>query len=108
MKKTILSTLALTAVLIVSSCGNSEKNTTTGNRPVIQVTAKVPAASSGNNLTVSGEVVAVNNATLSTRMMGHVNKIHVNVGDKVNQGQLWVSINNRSEERRVGKECRCR
>lgn len=94
MKTPILSTLALTTALFLSSCGNSEKDTTTDSRPVIQVTAKAPAASSGNNLTVSGEVVAVNNATLSTRMMGHVNKVHVNVGDKVNQGQLLISINN--------------
>lgn len=94
MKTTILSTLALTTALIVSSCGNSEKNTTTDNRPVIQVATKAPASSSGSHLTVSGEVVAVNNATLSTRMMGYVNRIHVNIGDKVNQGQLLISINN--------------
>jgi len=93
MKTPILSTLALTTALLLSSCGNSEKNTTTDNRPVIQVTAKAPAASSGSNLTVSGEVEAVNNATLSTRMMGYVTKVHVNTGDKVNQGQLMVSVN---------------
>ncbi|MEX0996939.1 MAG: efflux RND transporter periplasmic adaptor subunit [Flavobacteriaceae bacterium] len=93
MKTPILSILALTALLL-SSCGNSEKDTATDNRPVIQVTVKAPAASSGSNLTVSGEVVAVNNATLSTRMMGYVNKVHVNIGDNVSQGQLLVSINN--------------
>lgn len=93
MKTTILSTLAI-ITLLFSSCGNSEKNTTTDNRPVIQVTAKAPASGSGNNLTVSGMVEAVYNATLSTRMMGHVNRIHVNIGDKVSQGQLLISINN--------------
>tara|TARA_R110000850_G_scaffold277058_1_gene421809 strand:- start:26123 stop:27199 length:1077 start_codon:yes stop_codon:yes gene_type:complete len=93
MKTTILSTLALT-VLLLSSCGNSEKETATDSRTAIQVTTKAPAAGSGNNLTVSGEVVAVNNATLSTRMMGYVNRVHVKIGDKVNQGQLLISINN--------------
>lgn len=93
MKTTILSTLALTALLL-SSCGNSEKDTATNSQTTIQVTTKAPATSSGNNLTVSGEIVAVNNATLSTRMMGHVNRVHVNIGDKVTQGQLLVSINN--------------
>jgi len=93
MKTTILSTLALTALLL-SSCGNSEKESATDSRTAIQVTTKAPATSSGSNLTVSGEVVAVNNATLSTRMMGHVNRVHVNIGDKVTQGQLLISINN--------------
>jgi RND family efflux transporter MFP subunit len=93
MKIKILSIFAIT-VLLLSSCGNSEKETATDSRKAIQVTTKAPAASSGNNLTVSGEVVAVNNATLSTRMMGHVNRVHVNIGDKVTQGQLLISINN--------------
>lgn len=93
MKTTILSTLAITA-LILTSCSNSEKNKETDTRPVVQVTTQVPSANTGSNLTASGEVVAVNNATLSTRMMGHVNQVHVNIGEKVNQGQLLVSINN--------------
>ncbi|MCR9182714.1 MAG: efflux RND transporter periplasmic adaptor subunit [Flavobacteriaceae bacterium] len=93
MKTTILRTLAITALLL-SSCGNSEKDTVTDNRAALKVTTKAPAASSGSNLTVSGEVVAVNNATLSTRMMGHVNRVHVNIGDQVTQGQLLISINN--------------
>jgi RND family efflux transporter MFP subunit len=93
MKIKILSIFAITA-LVLSSCGNSEQETATDSRTAIQVTTKAPAASSGNNLSVSGEVVAVNNATLSTRMMGHVNRVHVNIGDKVTQGQLLISINN--------------
>lgn len=93
MKIKILSIIAITA-LVLSSCGNSEKETAKDSRTAIQVTTKAPAASSGNNLTVSGEVVAVNNATLSTRIMGHVNRVHVNIGDKVTQGQLLISINN--------------
>ncbi|MEA1787442.1 efflux RND transporter periplasmic adaptor subunit [Arenibacter sp. GZD96] len=93
MKTTILSTIVLTAALL-SSCGNSEKETATDSQTPIQVNTKAPAASSGNNLGVSGEVVAVNNATLSTRMMGFVNRVHVTIGDKVSQGQLLISINN--------------
>lgn len=93
MKIKILSIITL-STLLLGSCGNSEKDTATNSQTTIQVTTKAPAASSGNNLTVSGEIVAVNNATLSTRMMGYVNRVHVNIGDKVTQGQLLVSINN--------------
>ncbi len=46
------------------------------------------------SLSVSGKIQATNSADLSTRMMGYVNKVHVNVGDKVREGQLLVSINN--------------
>jgi RND family efflux transporter MFP subunit len=45
-------------------------------------------------LSVSGKIQASNSADLSTRMMGSINKVHVNVGDKVSKGQLLVSINN--------------
>ncbi len=65
------------------------------NAPAISVkTSQVEA--NGNNpfLSVSGKIQASNSADLSTRMMGYVNKIHVNVGDKVTKGQLLVSINN--------------
>lgn len=45
-------------------------------------------------LSVSGKIEAVQSANLSTRMMGHVRKIHANVGDQVKKGQLIISINN--------------
>ncbi|WP_339609329.1 efflux RND transporter periplasmic adaptor subunit [uncultured Planktosalinus sp.] len=93
MKIKILSIITL-STLLLGSCGNSETDTVSNSQKAIQVTTKAPATSSGSNLTVSGEIVAVNNATLSTRMMGHVNRVLVNIGDQVTQGQLLISINN--------------
>src|SRR2546422_11633005 len=41
------------------------------------------------------------------KIAGYVKKINVDVGDRVKEGQLLALIE-RSEERRVGKECRSR
>ncbi|WP_121338652.1 efflux RND transporter periplasmic adaptor subunit [Flavobacterium sp. 123] len=81
-------------VLLLSSC-NGEKKESLTKEPAIAV--KVSGASENNNgqfITASGKIEAENSANLSTRMMGYVTKIHVQVGQKVGAGQLLVSINN--------------
>ena len=95
MKKYIyLLTLTATA-FFVTSCGSEDKKTVEDNSPAIVVkTSQVEANSNSPFLAVSGKIQATNSADLSTRMMGYVNKVHVNVGDKVRKGQLLVSINN--------------
>lgn len=93
--KLLYTSLFLAIVLSISSCGNSSKEKNTDNSAAVAVT--VSSASVDNNtpfLTASGKIEAVNSATLSTRMMGFVNKVHVNVGQKVSKGQLLISINN--------------
>jgi len=95
MKKYTFLIALISASLFMTSCGGDKKNeqTDTG----IAIPVKVNAVSENNNspfLTASGTIEAVNNANLSTRMMGYVTKVHVKVGDKVSKGQLLVSINN--------------
>ena len=94
MKKTY-TILTLTIALLLTSCGRDEKKSVADNSSVISVKVSQVEAS-GNNpfLSVSGKIQAVNSADLSTRMMGYVDKVHVNIGDKVRKGQLLVSINN--------------
>jgi RND family efflux transporter MFP subunit len=81
-------------VLLLSSC-NGEKKESVAKEPAIAV--KVSSVSENNNgqfVTASGKIEAENSANLSTRMMGYVTKLHVQVGQKVGAGQLLVSINN--------------
>ena len=92
MKKTlaILSTVAV----LFSSCG-SDKKESIKKEPAISV--KVSGIASDTNspfVSASGKIEAENSANLSTRMMGYVTKIHVQVGQQVGVGQLLVSINN--------------
>jgi RND family efflux transporter MFP subunit len=96
MKKIILTSVLLTPlfVLLFSSC-NGEKKNTSAEEPAISV--KISGVSEDNKgqfITTSGKIEAENSANLSTRMMGYVTKVHVQVGQKVSAGQLLVSINN--------------
>jgi RND family efflux transporter MFP subunit len=88
--------LTLTAsTLFLTSCGGKDKKVEPDNSPAISVkVSQVEAHGNMPFLSVSGKIQAVNSADLSTRMMGYVTKVHVNVGDKVRKGQLLVSINN--------------
>jgi len=94
--KKYLYLLTLTAVSVfLTSCGSEDKKEVADNTPAIAVkTNQVEANSNSPFLSVSGKIQAANSAELSTRMMGYVNKVYVNVGDKVSKGQLLISINN--------------
>ena len=95
MKKKLYTIVAFTAALALASCGNKNKEVSTDNSPAIAVkVSQVVSNGTSPFLSVSGKIQATNSADLSTRMMGYVNKVHVNVGDKVSKGQLLVSINN--------------
>lgn len=95
MKKYIYLLSLTTAFLFMMSCGSKDKNPVVDNSPAITVTtSQVEANNNSPFLSVSGKLQASNSADLSTRMMGYVNKVHVNVGDQVKEGQLLVSINN--------------
>jgi len=84
--------LAIVTLIFVTSCGK-DKTKITDNREAVPVQVITPTSQNGTFLTASGKIEAVQNANLSTRMMGFVNNVHVKVGQKVSQGQLLVSIN---------------
>lgn len=94
MKKYIYKFTLITVALFMVSCDDSAPKDVADNSPAIEVNVN-KVQTNGNNqfLTVSGKIIAANSADLSTRMMGYVDKVHVNVGDKVSKGQLLVSIN---------------
>jgi RND family efflux transporter MFP subunit len=91
--KKIIAILSISAVLL-SSCGGDKKEQITKEAPVAVKVSGVSENVSGAFITASGKIEAENSANLSTRMMGYITKIHVQVGQKVGAGQLLVSINN--------------
>jgi len=95
MKKYIHIIALFTVSFLIMSCGSEEKKVVIDTTPAINV--KVSKVGVNNNnpfLSVSGKIQASKSAELSTRIMGFVKNVHVNVGDKVSENQLLVSINN--------------
>jgi len=93
MKNKIFEILFFLVLFMVFSCKDNvsiKENTT----PIISVkTAKVSENNTNPFLSSSGKVEAVNSASLSTRTMGYVDNVYVNVGDKIKKGQLLISVN---------------
>jgi len=86
--------LTITSLLLIS-CGKEAKKTTAeNNAPVVVTLSNNTHTNTSPFITTSGKIQASNHANLSTRMMGFVTKVHVNVGDEVKKGQLLISINN--------------
>lgn len=84
----------LLLILLVWSCGKKEQKGQEVNGAVIPVTVQTVGELDGPAMiSTSGKIEAVKSANLSTRMMGHVDKIYVRIGDKVSRGQLLLSIN---------------
>jgi RND family efflux transporter MFP subunit len=92
MNNKIITTLLLSTFLFLS-CGKNRKEITDN---ALAIPVKVSGMTTQNNgsfVTASGKIEAENSANVSTRMMGYVTKVHVKVGQKVNAGQLMLSIN---------------
>ncbi|MBS1589565.1 MAG: efflux RND transporter periplasmic adaptor subunit [Bacteroidetes bacterium] len=80
--------------LLLSACG-ADKKKLQPDAPAVTVTlGGTKADNTSTTITASGKIEAENSANLSTRMMGFVTKVHVKVGQKVDAGQLLVSVNN--------------
>ncbi len=95
MKNYLYITAFITLLITTMSCGgDSKKEALDNSSPITVVVNAIQDTTNNPFLNVSGKIQSVNSADLSTRMMGFVNKVHVKVGDKVNKGQLLVSINN--------------
>jgi RND family efflux transporter MFP subunit len=95
MKKYIYILTIATVSMLMISCGKDTKQPLVVKSSAIKVQVNKVSESNNNPfLSVSGKIQSVNSADLSTRIMGYVNKVKVNVGDKVSKGQLLVAINN--------------
>ncbi len=93
-KKYIIA-LSLGIAIFETSCGDKKQQAVTNDMPAISVEVQASSQNTdGTFLSVSGKIEAIKSANISTRMMGYVDKIYVDVGDKVASGELLLSINN--------------
>lgn len=94
MKKLIYTLSIIAGLLIVHSCGQDTEKT--ASIPESGVTVEIRQVSEGDLnpfLSASGTVQAVNSADLSTRVMGYVEAVKVDIGQQVQKGKLLISIN---------------
>lgn len=92
----LLSAFMAFAFVVFTSCSTNERKGSTNfnKETAIQVTVATPAIHEGNAISMSGQVEASQTANISTRLMGYITKLTVNVGDHVQAGQLIASISN--------------
>jgi RND family efflux transporter MFP subunit len=91
MKKIII---AISSLILFNSCSNDKKEIN-NSAPTIHVQISEPKSNTDNSfVNASGKIEAEHSANISTRIMGYVTKVNVKVGQKVNAGQLLISINN--------------
>ncbi|MFZ4058580.1 MAG: efflux RND transporter periplasmic adaptor subunit [Ferruginibacter sp.] len=75
------------------ACSSKEKNTAT--EKVAPISVKISGVQGGRlgEINISGQIEATQTANISTRVMGYITHLKVKVGDRVQAGQLLVSIN---------------
>ena len=81
------------SIVFLSSCGDEKHEATAKLEPIVVTVARASQRSSVG-VTSSGQVVSVETAMISTRMMGFITAIKVKTGDRVRKGQLLVTISN--------------
>lgn len=91
MRKIIIPFIVLISLV---SCKKEASETQPTEKPIVVKVSEISTGTNSSFVSASGKIEAENSANLSTRMMGFVHKLHVQVGQKVTTGQLIVSINN--------------
>ncbi len=91
MKKFFTLSFALMTLVAVSSCGHKTSDRKADNT-ILNVSVVTPTTDKAEIITTSGLVQSDDIARLGTRIMGSVQKVAVQKGQKVRKGQLLVMI----------------
>lgn len=86
-----LASLSFVALLL-TACGGEDPVAVQENKTPITVTLATPSGAVNGGIAVSGQLESKQTANISTRMMGHITKMYVQVGDRVRRGQTLVNI----------------
>ncbi len=91
--KLSFATVAITLAVFLASCSNKDTKLQEQQDTPILVQVAAPGGSSASGMIeASGQVESIRSANISTRVMGYITQIKVNVGDKVSAGQLLFSV----------------
>jgi len=94
-KQSVTSLLIIVGLLALASCSSDkEKAALTNIDSAVVVTIAEPSGITQHDLNISGRVEASQTANISTRIMGIITMLKLNVGDHVKKDQLLVTISN--------------
>lgn len=94
MKRNLFIIAILFVVLSVAACGDASENEVNTSETAIAVRLQKAEPSEGvASFSAPAQLEASRMTTLSTRMSGFIDQVHVKVGDRVNKNQLLVSLN---------------
>ncbi len=83
--------LLMAGGILLQGCGNDKKEADKKSGVPVSI-LQVTASSVPNTYQYSGTVSSLKKSTLSTRIMGQIDKVYVHEGNKVEKGQLLLSI----------------
>jgi len=86
--------VAIISVAMLSACSENPKVSDQGTQAIRVEIGKASQNSDTRFLSTSGKIESASSANMSTRMMGYVTGLKVKVGQKVQSGQLLITINN--------------
>lgn len=84
--------IVIPVIGLLTSCGSHDEATVREIDPIKVEVATANAVKETQVISVSGKIEAGNSANISTRMMGSVTGVLVRPGNKVNQGDLLITI----------------
>lgn len=90
--KTLVGLGVFSAIIGLSSCSSSSKETSAKADKAVSVSIGLPSLSQNGNIQLSGKLESENTANISTRMMGYISSIKVKIGQHVSKGQLLATI----------------
>lgn len=87
--------LAGIGILAMGACSSKKQQSdNAGDEPAIAVTVGIPSAAVESGIAVSGQVQSSQTVNISTRVMGYITRMNVNIGDHVHKGQVLATISN--------------
>lgn len=104
MKNIVYSTAFIFFLISLTHCSSEDTSSAAFSGEAVSVTLnKTEANSAGGFAVASGKLVSKNSVNVSTRMMGYITSMPVEVGQSVRAGQQLVSINNTEIQAKGGQ-----
>ncbi|MBS1529792.1 MAG: efflux RND transporter periplasmic adaptor subunit [Bacteroidetes bacterium] len=82
-------------IITLGACtSKKEKDNNVSNGPAIAVIVAAPSVAGESSIDASGQLQSSQTANISTRIMGYITRLNVNIGDHVRKGQVLGTISN--------------